>query len=296
MTVDQILNLQKKQLASAIQKGGVAAISKLYDEVRVDIEKKLSSLVARGEGTTFTAQHMRVVLAQVNAGIAQLNKQMVSTLGKHGKTVGSLGNKQVIASAKALEKHFTGHTPVLRVEQAAATMSTMKAVAPALLNRYKKSEQYYTKPVVQKIKQQLAKSLISGESLSDAVDRVAGTDGVFAKEKWRAERIARTELAYTAGIVKQQTMEDLTKLDMPDMQKKLIATFDNRTGDDSKELHGQIQDVNKPFLWEVKDSKGRKTGKVVKYMQPPNRSNDRECVIPWRPSWKETALTRPRSV
>ena len=64
-----------------------------------------------------------------------------------------------------------------------------------------------------------------------------------------------------------------------------MATIDDRTGDDSKQLDGQTVPVDRPFVWHVKDSKGAPTGKVVYYMQPPNRPNDREVVVPWRPGW-----------
>jgi len=96
-----------------------------------------------------------------------------------------------------------------------------------------------------------------------------------------------TEMSYSFGVVKQASMEAVQQ-EVPRMQKRLVATWDDRTGDDSKQLDGQTVDVNKPFVWHVKDSKGLPTGKVVYYMQPPNRPNDREVVIPWRPEWGDT--------
>jgi hypothetical protein len=99
----------------------------------------------------------------------------------------------------------------------------------------------------------------------------------------------RTELAYSYGATNQMAMVDL-RTRVPKMQKRLVATFDDRTGQDSVDLNGQTVDVHEPFRWEVKDARGRKTGKVVLYMQPPNRPNDREVVVAWLPGWSASGL------
>ena len=60
------------------------------------------------------------------------------------------------------------------------------------------------------------------------------------------------------------------------MLKRLVATFDARTGFDSIGLHGQTVPVNKPF---VDPYFGKE------YMAPPNRPRDREVVVGWRASY-----------
>ncbi len=59
-----------------------------------------------------------------------------------------------------------------------------------------------------------------------------------------------------------------------DVCKILSATFDDRTGWDSYQVHGQIRRIDEPFV----SAFGR-------YMHPPNRPNDREVVVPHRLSW-----------
>jgi len=118
---------------------------------------------------------------------------------------------------------------------------------------------------------------------------VAGSAGLYEGQRWRAERIVRTEMSYSYGVSKQVSMGDLAR-QVPRMRKRLVATHDDRTGQDSIDLDGQTVDVDKPFVWAVRDSKGRLTGKIVHYMQPPNRPNDREVVIPWLDDWSAGAL------
>jgi hypothetical protein len=89
------------------------------------------------------------------------------------------------------------------------------------------------------------------------------------------DRIVRTE---TATIYNATTMAALHAENEPDdpMLKKLVATFDAATGQDSRLLHGQTRRLSEPF---VDVTTGRE------YMAPPNRPNDREIVVGWRKSW-----------
>jgi hypothetical protein len=291
--INALIKSHQAKVRGLVNRKGVAQLRKLYETTRAELEQRLANLKKQGKGKTFTAYHSRVVLLQTIAAIKDLAIGMSGQLKSNGRLVGTLSQKQLLAEVKALEKRYSGHTPVLQVEQAAVLTGIYNKSHPSLLNRYKKSQKFYTVPVVKAVRMELAKAILTGETVDKAVDRVAAVDGVFEEQRWRAERIVRTEMAYAFGVTKQETMKELVTRDMPDMQKKLIATFDDRTGEDSKELHGQSVPINDPFVWEVKNSKGIPTGEVIRYMQPPNRPNDREVVIPWRPGWVDTSLTEP---
>jgi hypothetical protein len=62
--------------------------------------------------------------------------------------------------------------------------------------------------------------------------------------------------------------------DLGDMVKILCASFDDRTGWDSYQVHGQIRLPDEAFEW---------AGGI--FQHPPNRPNDREVVVPHRKSW-----------
>lgn len=288
--VADMLNLHSRQLVRLREAGGVKKMRDSYEKARADLESRLAKLVKQGKGQTFTAHHMRTALVQIRQGLIEFSREMSGVLSSQARTAAELANKHHVKTIKALEKKFTGHAPVLAVEQAAVFQKVYKGVHPSLLNRFKKSEAFYTKPVVKKIRDELTQSLLSGETVDQAVERVVGVDGVFNGQRWRAERIVRTEMTHAYATVNQASMVETAK-EVPGLKKKLIATFDDRTGEDSKELHGQIQPVDQPFVWNVKNSKGVPTGEVVKYMNPPNRPNDREVAIPWRDSWAESSVT-----
>lgn len=285
--IDRVLKLHRAQLAGLVEIRGVRKMRPIYEQARTSLQSKLRGFARGKKQETYGAHMVRATLLQVEDAIRTFNAAMVGHLDREGVLARTYGSRHAINEVKRLEHRFTGATPVLQTDQVAVLQSVHKHVEPMLLKRYRQSAAFYTAPVVRKIQEQLALSVVSNETVDDAVERVAGTSGVFEGERWRAERIVRTELAYSYGVAKQRTMVEMRDNDMPDLQKKLIATFDNRTGEDSKKLHGQVQNVDQPFVW-VKPS-----GERIEYMAPPNRPNDREIVIPWRPGWTDTASTEP---
>lgn len=286
--VAKVLDLQRRQMMSLVEMRGARKLRRLLEESRSEVEAKLRRLMRTNMGSSFSAQHMRMVLLQLISGLKELEPKMSGQMQKGGQMAGTVSQRHLIQATKAFEKRYTGLTPVLQVEQAGVLRGVMSRVEPSLLDRYRRSTRLYTAPVVDKVKTSLAKSILQNESVGEAVERVASAGGILSEQNWRAERIVRTEMAYTYGVVKQGTMDEMRRTDLPDLQKKLIATFDSRTGEDSKELHGQTVPVDQPFIWTKPD------GSVLRYMQPPNRPNDREIVIPWRPGWKESRMTSPR--
>ena len=275
------------------EKGSVRRIRGLYETARSELEEKLRRLVRAGRGESFTAHHLRQLLVQVQDAVGHFQKDMAVQMIEDGRRAGTLASRHLIKAVGDMEKQFTGLAPVLQTEQAAVFRGLMPQVDRSLLDRYQSSLRAYGAPVIRQVRDELATSVLLSEPLDQAVDRIVAKGGIFEQQRWRAERIARTETAYAYGVTKQKGMQEVQKRDFPDLQKKLIATFDSRTGKDSKELHGQVQDIDKPFIWKVRDSKGRIT-KTVKYMHPPNRPNDREVVVPWRPGWREDSFTSPR--
>jgi hypothetical protein len=283
-SIVQLLKLQRAQLQGLCEIRGARKMAPIYEAARADLEKRLAWMKREGLDRTFTAQHARIALAQVKDAILFFQKNLAGHLTKNARTAAVLSHRHVVGAVKTLERTFSGHTPVLQLEQAAVFRKVYQGVEPSLLDRYKRSSALYGPPVVAKIRDQLSTSILAAETVDQATERIMGT---FGGERWRAERIARTEMSYGYHLVKQRAMEQLRD-DVPDMQKRLVATHDSRTGEDSEELDGQTVDVAKPFIWN-EPVKGGGT-KVVRYMHPPNRPHDREVVIPWRPGWADSKM------
>lgn len=288
----EIVDLHRGQLRGVIEVRGVARLRKLYAESRLELEEKLSRLRRAGKGQTFGAQHLSQVLVQVADAARGFEGSLEGHLRETGRRVGMLAPRHLVSTVAKMEARYGRMTPVVQAAQAAAVAGAFDKVAPTLLSRYRSSARLYGAPAIASIQKRLALSVIQEEPVEDAIDRVAGAHGLFEGQRWRAERITRTELSYSYGLANQEAMMDLRPR-IPRMMKRLVATFDDRTGDDSKELNGQTVEVHLPFLWEVTDSRGRKTGKIVRYMQPPNRSNDREVTVPWVEGWAGAAALGP---
>jgi uncharacterized protein with HEPN domain len=283
--IDRVLRIHRAQLQGLVELRGVRKMRSIYAQARAELEDKLRAIARQGRGQSFTAHHYRLVLTQLNQGIDQMTHQLGDHMKREGRIATKLAPDHMIRELKVMAHHFTGHTPVLRVEQASVVQGLVRGAEPTLLRRYQSSARLYGPPTIKAIERQMAVSLASGEGVDQATARVADT---FQGERWRAERIVRTELSYSYGVTKQASLAETQRRDIPQLKKRLVATHDDREGEDSKQLDGQTVPVNDPFVWHVKDSRGNPTGKIVRYLQPPNRCNDREVVVPWDPAWGGT--------
>lgn len=280
----ELIDLHRRQLFGVIELRGVGRMRKLYSEARGELESKLRAMARAGRGDTFGAQHLRLVLGQVADTVKTFETGLVGHMQQTGRIAGNLAPRHLTSMVGKMEEKFGRMTPVVQAAQAAVVRGVYPGVARTLLDKYQRSARLYGPQAMTSIRTGLAHSIIQGESVDQAVGRVVESDGLFDNQRWRAERIVRTEMSYTYGVTNQRAMQELRPA-VPRMMKRLVATHDNRTGEDSEELDGQTVDVNQPFIWVVKDSRGAPTGKVVRYMQPPNRPNDREVVIPWVQGW-----------
>jgi hypothetical protein len=120
----------------------------------------------------------------------------------------------------------------------------------------------------------IQRGMLTGEPWGDVRTKLIDQSPFLrgAPRYW-AERIIRTE---TMGAFNRAGWEGIRAADdeLGDMVKILAATFDDRTGWDSYQLHGQIRRPDEAFEW---------SGGF--YQHPPNRPNDREVVLPHRLSW-----------
>jgi hypothetical protein len=293
----ELIDLHRRQVQGLVEIRGVRRMRALYNEARTDLEEKLRALMRAGRGTTFSAHHVRQILIQVEDAIRQIEAGARAHLEDLDAVAKELAPRHIVRTVNALSVHYGGGQPVVQAQQAAVFTGVYRDTVPSLLDRHAASVRTYGRPVIEKVRKQMALSILQGEDVDAAVGRVAGAAGIVAQDRWRAERIVRTEAAYSYGVAAQAGMQALGR-QVPRMMKRLVATFDPRTGDDSRMLHGQTVPVDQPFVWHVHDHRGRPTGKTIFYMQPPNRPNDREITIPWLASWDgaATAIGEPGAV
>lgn len=210
-----------------------------------------------------------------------------------------------------LDRAFTGVTRPLRIRQAAVMDRITNGTRASLLAQHATSVDRYGDAMIQQHERMIRAGLISGASQEEMVAALTGhggptgrvslaarvnadgtvirlieqeiPEGLFVRYRYWAERIVRTEVAHAYQEAHLQTLFEARREDFPDLQKKIMATFDSRTAPDSVAVHGQIRDLEDMF----QDGAGRQ------YLRPPGRPNDRETVIPWRAGWPETEASRP---
>lgn len=215
----------------------------------------------------------------------------------------------VAATLERLERSFRGITSRPISVSTAAMMDPARGFGASLLRQSESSVSRYGQAMIGEFENRMRAGLVTGLSNAQMVELLTGhggptgavpmraryangvvtvlemeeiPEGLFRRYRYWAERIVRTEVsrAYNAGHLESLRQMRST---FPDLQKKILANFDNRTAYDSVVVHGQVRPLDGLFL----DGAGRL------YQHPPARPNDRETVIPWRPDYPEEADTRP---
>ncbi len=281
-----IFEAHLRQLKNLVDKQGVKGLDKLYQDALNDLEARLYKAGGK-KSTTASATELKAMIAQVRAVLRMLQKKKLKHMTDVTKTASTLGARHGLDEFARLEKKFAGTVPVVQLDKAAVFRGLVAGQQPSLMRSYKTSMVRWGMNAAEQIEKQLSIGFMSGKSTHEIIRDVMVATKLPEQLKWQAERIVRTELANAHGATKFKSMQSIDEdlLDEP-LLKKLIATFDDRTGDDSKLLHGQAVPLNQPFEWK---HKVRGAWVVTPYMHPPNRPNDREVVIPWRASWDASA-------
>lgn len=262
-----------------------------YNNARVMARKRLQDALDRlGEGS-FSAEHSRAVLYQIEAAIKQMEAGILAGTGQAVSDASALGLKSVAAQLGGMQKIYSGVTTPLAINQAKVFWGLQQGVAQSRMRMYQASIKRYGMPLIQRYEQFLGEAITAKLPISevrdnlikqfnartaDEIPRLAGTTtDVRPLLPWQAQRIVRTEYMASYNGAKWAGLRHERDTDFPDMKKKILAILDDRTEADSLGVHGQIREVDEEFT----DGAGRS------YLYPPARPNDRETVLPWRDEW-----------
>ena len=123
-----------------------------------------------------------------------------------------------------------------------------------------------------------------GEAIGAAVEAAD-------RQWWKVERVARTEGALAFNAAQEDGIALLAQAH-PGLMKRWTelvsdltgAPLDDRVGDDSIALHGQVARPGGLFVMPDTDkAPARMVG--MSWSSPPNRPNDRATLLPWHPDW-----------
>ncbi len=285
--IRQVVDLQRAQLAGLTDVRAVGRLKPIYVQAREELAKRLRLLQVTAGADNFSVVHLRAVLAQVTSAIKDMEEPLRRHIEQTGELAANTGARQVAHMIGKVEGAMGRMTPVIQATQLAVVRGVYPEIAPTLLDRFRRSSKLYGPQALNAIRNGLAQSMVQAETVDEAVDRLLDPNplhGLFEGQRWRAERIVRTEMSYATNAAAQRGMVDFKRRATPRLMKRLVATRDVREGDDSKDLDGQTVDVLAPFIWQVKNAAGEVV-RTVEYMHPPNRPHDREVMVSWLPEW-----------
>jgi hypothetical protein len=257
-----------------------------------EVHKK--AVLALGEDAAFFANHdyrprIRALLDAAAPGSYRQNKLKLALIlagvaseAGQAYTIGELNNSipHAITSANldgideldAWAAENGSSLPPVAIKPA------NKLLMGGILDRVPASLARYDSAIRSKIRNTIASGFLDTVSTTDdMVDRV---NADLKAERWRAERLVRTEVMEAYNASKHATLVEARDSGLaPDVKKTCVVTFDARTGKDSGALEGQVRALEEMFT----DGAGRQ------YLHPPGRPNDREVEVPWLPDFEPPA-------
>lgn len=270
-----------------MEEHGQKGLRSLYKDAMTDLQHRLQ--VTTRKGWKVDPLVINGMMTQVDETIGILGRNLNRHLTDTGRLAAQMGGRHGLEEFKKLQRRYTGTVPVLDLDSAAVFRGMVADIDVSLLRRHKTQVSAWSYAAIAKFERRLSVGALTGKPFEELISDLMQDEGLADEERWRAERIVRTEMAYAHGATKHRAISDIAK-EQPALRKKILETIDDRTGDDSFLVHGQTRLVSEPFVW-WKRKKG--TWITEQYMHPPNRPNDRAVVIPWDPSWPESELERP---
>lgn len=282
----------RRTLDRLVDQRAIAGMKRLYDRSQSALERRLSALIKSGRTDTMTTYQMTMLRAQIQEGQKRIAELMANGMGPITKDTQKDAIRQATGTITRLEKQFTGADISLPLEEAATFEGLIGGRTASLVRMHKQSFARYGGAITTKMEQELATSLMTGETPIQAIDRVMQVAG---NQWWQAERIVRTETAYAfnashsdAIVAAQQDLPDLYERWTEYVDDTTGKPLDNRVANDSLVLHGQVVKAGGQFIMPPDP---RVSAKVwnKRFDHPPNRPNDRAVLLPWRPGWPAPA-------
>lgn len=285
-----ILEEHRNRLNRLIDRRGVAPVKQLYEDANAALERKLAKL-AGPRNETMSAHQARVMAAQIKHGQIDITKRMIGELKGASTDASQESLSSLSKSIGRMEKRFTGAATPLPIEEAARFKGIIDKRKTSLLRAHETSMSKYGASVVGAMEDSLFSSVITGDSVGDAIDDVMDVAG---GEWWQAERVVRTEMAWAYNSAQADGIADAAK-SLPGLMmrwsEQVSDTFvplDDRVGDDSIAMHGQITTPGGLFTMPPAGPSGEEVSVSLigkQWSFPPNRPHDRAVVVPWSPEW-----------
>lgn len=296
----EVLALGREQALALADRVGGAEVDAMMREAAAELEARLRAAISTGSATPTSIREMQTTLGQ-------LRDVMKTVARRLGQTTIDVATDAANEAAGTMFDYLQGASSefapgrALPIREAAMFSRAVAGTEASILRRLAATESdqaridadpeatsmvpeqpmrpggvlsRYSVATIGQFEDVLRRGMLTGKPWGDVRDELTSKSPFLegAPRYW-AERIVRTE---TMGAYNRAGWETIRAADdeLGDMVKILSAVFDDRTGWDSYQVHGQIRRPDEAFAW-----------KGGMYQAPPNRPNDREVVVPHRVSW-----------
>ena len=298
-----VLQLSREQALTLAARIGREEVQDILRRATADLARRLDAAV-RVRGTTATSlAEMRATMAQLTTVTRELATRLGGTTVAAGRAAAETGAAGMFDYLQGAHETLGATARPLGLREGAMFSRALSGAEASVLRRLATKEKEaaeqrddedpdagenvppspmreggvlsrYAMNTIGEFEGILQTGVVTGKPWADVrAQLVDASPFLQGAPRYWAERIVRTEsmAAYNrAGWETIRAADD----ELGDMVKILSATFDNRTGWDSYQIHGQIRLPDEAFSW---------AGGL--YQHPPNRPNDREVVVPHRISW-----------
>ena len=281
----RIILESRRRLAQAAGGGNLAEIKRIYTKAQEELIRKLKAVPVSSE---FTRHQFEMMLAQIRGGQAAMATAMVKGMDRISLSTQEAALGGVKEDVARMAK-FSGNMPVLRVQEALNFNNVINPIRPSLLALHERSVARYGTTMIKRMQDRLSLGMIDGSSQDELVAKISEEAGVG----WSgAERIVRTEQSFALNATATSGYEEIASTDpQGGMWIRWVEhvtdsgiPMDNRVGDDSIIMHGQI--TMPGGLFTMPDDPDAPRSLVGKsWMHGPCRPNGREICTAWRQEW-----------
>jgi hypothetical protein len=296
-SIRDALAANRQQALDVAATTGRRALLKVLQKAEGELARRLHQAEGlRGQGaTTFSQARMQASLVQIRHVVQGLQDDLGRVLVDQAGDVSARAGEGALGYLREAEMAFRGvGTSPLPLREAmmldAATQGAKASLLRRLgtggdegvLARYGMATVGEFERVLQ---QGVAQAKPYAEIRAELVEASPFLEG--APASW-ASRLLRTELHGVANRAAHETHMEAQR-QLGDVVRIVSATFDDRTGWDSWNVHGEVRRVSEPFEYVTYD------GEHEHFLTPPNRPNDREVIVAHRLAWPIPASLRPKS-
>jgi hypothetical protein len=287
-----ILELNRRTALEYATKVGKRELLQVLERASVDLQRRLTHAeklkTGKADGIPFTEERLRSALRQIADVTDTVKAGVKKTILETGKTAAEASVESTIDYMAEADSLFRGISTPLALREAAVLDRAYAGTEASILHRLE-SDPYgrgrqgilerYGDATIQHFEEVMRLGLVTGENWNVMRNQlIAESPFLQQAPAYWAERLVRTELMASTNRAGWEGMRAIDD-QLGDVYRVLVATMDDRTAWDSYQVHGQIRGTDEPFEWHSE------RGPVL-YMHPPNRPNDRECVVPQRLSWE----------